>query len=406
MNKSTVLKIIIIFIISLIIFVGIILYILNSHKDEKKDENNEINNEQEESVIIEQQTNLTEIKEESQFYNALHYVNLYFNFIIDENNQAIMNVVYDKTTNVKNEINELGDSKFYAEKGYYKDLDNNHSVYIFEGVLEKNEDYSNFVCALLIDYENSTYAIIRKNTVEEIDKMNLKYNIDKNDNNQYDYYNVEDDEIIKSIFENFKLKVNQNLLEEGFNLLDNEYKSAKFNSVNEYINFINERKENIKNSIVINYKVITIDEKEKYIMSDQYNNYYIFYVTGPMKYTMMLDNYTVIDDETVNEYNKLDNYSKAHTCVDIFVNMINGKDYEKAYSKTEFNSLNEFEKYVKNNFYENNIIEVESVEEDDNMYIVNSKIYSDSNSDAQTSNKIFKIQLKETNGIDFVIMFN
>lgn len=404
MNKSTVLKIFIVIIIIVIIVIGILLSFLNINKENTQSENKEINEEQED-VTIEQQNNFVEVNEEGQFYNALHYINLYFNFIIDENNQAIKDIEYSKAINVNNEIKELEDSKFYAEKAYYKDLDYNHSLYIFEGKLEKNENYSSFVCGIIFDYENSTYAIIRKNSVEEIEKMNIEYNIEKNDNNQYEYYNVENYEIISSIFENFKLKVDQNLLEEEFNLLDNEYKTARFNNINEYYNFIDERKDQIKNSTVIKYKNTTIDDKEKYLVVDQYNNYYVFYVTGPMKYTMMLDNYTIIDDETMKEYNNLDNYSKAHTSVDIFINMINNKDYEKAYSKTEFNNLNEFEDYINNYFYNNNILEVKSVEENGDLYTVTTKIYSNSSNDAQIMDKIFNVQLKENNGIDFVIMF-
>lgn len=405
MNKSTVLKIFIVVIIIVIILIGILLSFFNNKENNIKDENEEINEQQEEDVTIEEQNNFVEVNEEGQFYNALHYINLYFNFIIDENNQAIKDIEYSKAINVNNEIQELEDSKFYAEKAYYKDLDYDHSLYIFEGKLEKNENYSNFVCGIIFDYENSTYAIIRKNSVEEIEKMNVEYNIEKNDNNQYEYYNVEYDEIISSIFENFKLKVNQNSLEEEFNLLDNEYKNSRFNNINEYYNFIDGRKEQIKNSTVIKYEKNTIDDKEKYLVVDQYNNYYVFYVTGPMKYTMMLDNYTIIDDETMKEYNNLDNYSKAHTCVDIFINMINNKDYEKAYSKTEFNNLNEFEDYINNYFYNNNILEVKSVEENDDLYTVTTKIYSNSSNDAQIMDKIFNVQLKENNGIDFVIMF-
>lgn len=405
MKKSTILKIIIIFIISIIIVIGILLYFLNINKKSSKSENNEINKKQDEDVTIEQQNSFAEVNEEGKFYNTLHCINLYFGFIRDENSQAVRDVEYSKTVNANNEIQELEDAKFYPERAYYKDFDYNHSLYIFDGKLEKNQNYSNFVCGVILDYENSTYAIIRKNTVEEVEKMNIESNIEINENNQYEYYNVENDEVIDSTFENFKSKVNQNLLEEGFNLLDNEYKNARFNNINEYSNFIEGRKDKIKNSTIINYKNTTVDDKEKYLVVDQYNNYYVFYITGPMKYTMMLDNYTIIDDETMNEYNKLDNYSKAHTCVDIFINMINNKDYQKAYSKTEFESMNEFEDFINNNFYDNNILEVKSVEENDDIYTVTTKIYSDSTSDAQIMDKVFKIKLKENNEMDFNIMF-
>ena len=410
MNKSTVLKIFIVIIIIVIIVIGILLSFLNINKENTQSENKEINEEQED-VTIEQQNNFVEVNEEGQFYNALHYINLYFSFIEDENNQAIKDTEYPKTMNANNEIQELEDAKFYAEKAYYKDFDYNHSLYIFEGKLEKDENYLSYVFGVILDYENSTYAVIRGNTVEEIKKITVEYNIEKNDNNKYEYYNAETNEIINSIFENFKLKVKQNLTEEGFNLLDNNYKTVRFENIDEYYNYINERKEIIENSIIVSYKNTTINEKEKYILLDEYNNYYIFFVTGPMEYTVMLDNYTIIDDETMNEYNSLDNYSKAHTNVDIFLKMINSKDYKHAYEKLEdtekdrnLNSLYKFKEYIEKNFYEVNYLEVNYVgENDDGSYLVNTTIRNNISSAADSMNKNFIVKLNE--GTDFVMSF-
>ena len=137
MKKSTILKIIIIFIISIIIVIGILLYFLNINKKSSKSENNEINKKQDEDVTIEQQNSFAEVNEEGKFYNTLHCINLYFGFIRDENSQAVRDVEYSKTVNANNEIQELEDAKFYPERAYYKDFDYNHSLYIFDGKLEK-----------------------------------------------------------------------------------------------------------------------------------------------------------------------------------------------------------------------------------------------------------------------------
>lgn len=405
MSKSFILKIMIIVVICIILIIGASLYMFGKKKEQN--ENLEIveESQEEEDTLIRKQEQLTEIEGESQFYNGLHYIDLYLNYIEEENEEAIVETSYSDGSEKNNtsEINKLKDSKFYAQSGYYKDYDENHSIYVYQGKLEKNNKYLVCVFGVIFDYQNSTYAIIRKDSVEDIDKMSLDFNIENKNNNYYEYYNAEESEIIEKTYNDFKAKVDQNLIEEGYNTLDSEYKNAKFTDINSYKYYINKRKDKIINSNIKNYKLSIVENKSKYIIVDQYNNYYIFYITGPMEYTMMLDNYTIVDEETMNNYNNLDKYSKAHTCVDIFINMINNEDYENAYLKTNFDSLSEFEKYIKNNFYEENTLEIEYVKEEDNMYIVKAKVYSDSNKKTDPVYKNFKVQLKEENGIEFKI---
>ena len=405
MSKSFILKIMIIVVICIILIIGASLYMFGQKQEQNENLKNVEESQEEEDTLIRKQEQLTKIEGESQFYNGLHYIDLYLNYIEEENEKAVVETTYSEGTekNSTSEINKLKESKFYAQSGYYKYYDENHSIYVYQGKLEKNNKYIVCVFGVIFDYQNSTYAIIRKDSVEDIDKMSLNFNIENKNNNCYEYYNAEENEIIEKTYNNFKTKVDQNLIEEGYNTLDSEYKSAKFTDINSYKYYINKRKDKIITSNIKNYKLAIIENKSKYTIVDQYNNYYIFYITGPMEYTMMLDNYTIVDEETMNNYNNSDKYSKAHTCVDIFINMINNEDYEKAYLKTNFNSLSEFEKYIKNNFYEENTLEIENVEEEDNMYIVKAKVYSDSNKDTDPIFKNFKVQLKEENGIEFKI---
>ena len=143
MSKSFILKIMIIVVICIILIIGASLYMFGKKKEQN--ENLEIveESQEEEDTLIRKQEQLTEIEGESQFYNGLHYIDLYLNYIEEENEEAIVETSYSDGSEKNNtsEINKLKDSKFYAQSGYYKDYDENHSIYVYQGKLEKNNKY-------------------------------------------------------------------------------------------------------------------------------------------------------------------------------------------------------------------------------------------------------------------------
>ena len=80
-----------------------------------------------------------------------------------------------------------------------------------------------------------------------------------------------------------------------------------------------------------------------------------------MKYTVILDTYTVDVLAYKNEYDKAEAEKKVELCLNRFFEAINNQDYEKAYSylnKTfkdeEFSTLEEFIQYVKTYWFKFN----------------------------------------------------
>ena len=146
-------------------------------------------------------------------------------------------------------------------------------------------------------------------------------------------------------------------------------------------------------------------------MENEYKNQYIIFVNKNEISKVRLDNYTILTENYIEDYNSLDNSSKAHTNVDIFLKMINSKDYKQAYEKLEetekngnLDSLDKFREYIENNFYETNYLDVNYVEEnDDGNYIVNTTLKNNISSAADSMEKNFVVKLNE--GTDFVISF-
>lgn len=146
-------------------------------------------------------------------------------------------------------------------------------------------------------------------------------------------------------------------------------------------------------------------------MENEYKDQYVIFVNKNELSKVRLDNYTILTENYIDDYNSLDNSSKSHTDVDIFLKMINSKDYRQAYEKLEetekdsnLNSLDRFKDYIENNFYETNYLYVNYVEEiEDGRFLVNTTLKSDISSAADSMEKNFIVKLNE--GTDFVISF-
>lgn len=387
MNKTNLLlKIIIFLVIAIIIIIFILLKLLNNNYDiSTKDKNNT-----EEDVLIESETELSKINDIKQYYNGLKHIKEYIN----------------------NSNNELYDSIFYSQKGYYKEFDITHALYIYDGELLSDEVVKEYAFGIIVDYDNQTYKIVEGNSIEQINLMNLDYDIENDDNNGYEYYYVEDEDIARNIFNNFKfnLKYHSSYIYENLN---EEYKEKRFDSnIEDFNQYVIDMQEKIENSVITGYKIDNISENEtKYIIENSNKNQFAFIQDENLDYTIMLDTYTILDNDFRSKYNSLSNESKTHTDIDMFIKMINTKDYAHAYEKLDetfrennFGTDENFAQYISNNFYENNFLNVDTIEERDGIYIVKTTITDSISSAAETMEKQFIVKLGE--GTDFIMSFN
>ena len=131
-----------------------------------------------------------------------------------------------------------------------------------------------------------------------------------------------------------------------------------------------------------------------------------------MKYTLILDTYTIDIPEFVDRYNSVTNQEKVILNINKFMQSINDGDYKYAYSiladsfkQNNFKTLEEFTNYVKTNFFENNKFDYRKFSgEADTYYTYEVDITDSSNASEEVKTKTFIVLLED--GTDFKISFN
>ena len=201
--------------------------------------------------------------------------------------------------------------------------------------------------------------------------------------------------------------------EEAYSLIDEEYKSIRFPTFEEYQAYIEEYQGILQNASLSQYSVEMKEDYTEYILVDNYNTSYTIKAEGIWDYTIRLDNYTIKVDTYEEDYNQLSEEQKVQTNVQIFLQMINTKDYRHAYAvldetfrNNNFNTLDSFHEYVNNNFFEYNLNTTSNirVNKEGNTYIYETTIKSGAGSAAETKAFMVIMQLQE--GTDFKMSFN
>ena len=276
--------------------------------------------------------------------------------------------------------------------------------YVYGKLVSENKTINNDLnYTVIVDYTNNSYSITKG-----IDEEKNNESIIQNEYNEFEFKEYSEEDIIRELFYNYKYLMLDDV-ENAFNMLEEKYKTKRFdNDLNEFREYINEQTTKIENSTFIQYAEI---EDNKYVVQDDLGNQYIFDIKDFYNYTVKLDIYTVLDEYFIQQYNEANKESKAHTNVDIFLQMINSKDYKQAYEKVgdkikenNLNSIDKFKEYMSDNFYSTNYLEVNDIEQnDDGNYIVNVTLKDNVGSVANSMKKSLIIQLMEDN--DFRIIF-
>lgn len=348
---------------------------------------------------------------DEEIMNIKNCIQKYIDYIDEEDYKAIFNIL-DSEYKQKSQINiDNVNSKIEKISGKYvckqikkKELDINCSVFYVYGslVLDNLRVNNDLNYTVIIDYSNNTFSIINGINNEENSK-----NIEPNEYNEYEFNDYSEEDILREQFYNYKYTI-LNEAEDAFNMLDEEYRNKRFNnSIAEFNNYINEQKDKMETSSFMEYTEI---DDNKYVIEDNYNKQYVFCISDFYNYNVKLDVYTIAEDYFTNKYNALDDSSKAHTNVDVFIKMINSKDYKQAYNKLDesfrnnnFGSVDNFENYIKENFFENNYLEVNEIEQKGEYYVVKTTLMNNISSAADSMEKNFVVKLNE--GTDFVISF-
>ena len=176
-------------------------------------------------------------------------------------------------------------------------------------------------------------------------------------------------------------------------------------------------------SSIEKYKINDKENEKEYICIDQYGNYYIFKDNGVMNYTVKLDTYTIDTEDFNNKYDNGSDQLKVGMNLEKIFQALNRKDYEYIYEKLDstfkqnnFSTLNDFEQYAKENFYDINKIEYGKFQEKSGVYIYEILISDaqeivsndeEKNDEQISENKIqrnFVVKLEDNK--DFIFAFN
>lgn len=240
------------------------------------------------------------------------------------------------------------------------------------------------------DIQNKTYDVIflsKKEYEKALDtevKSPKEIIIEKNNNNSIPYKYVDEADIVKEYFNDY-INSAIDFPEDMYNILDKEYREAKFGSLDEFKKYVNGNVQlkklynclNLEADDYGSYMEYYIEKDEaklenyivqeeteeytRYVCIDSFGNYYIFHVTDTMEYSLVLDTYTINIPEFTEKYEKSNAQEKVILNINKFMQSINDKDYKFAYSiladsfkENKFKTIGDFQKYIEDNFFEKN----------------------------------------------------
>ena len=423
-------------IIIIVIMVICILFYLKSNQD-KYNDNENIN-------IIEKvstQKKFNEVNDRNDYYDIKKILNKYIIYarqvygwmnsqkyesddISTEGKEAFYSILdneYIKDMNIqKNDLNkiikEYQSEECILNKLYFYNISDNLKLYYSQITI----DNENLNLLIKVDNKNETYSVFLNDYVSkngysidtEIQNMKIDSNsIERNKFNTYRKSNINDDYIIVDYIDDIKNKLISNPKNVYQNMLEQEYREKRFESLQNFINYINQNKEEIES--IEAKKYIILNEKHEYIIQDQYDNYYVINEKAIMDYTIRFDLYTISEDEFSSSYKSATNEKKVQMNISKFIQMINRHDYKTAYSCLATSFKNNYtltgEKFieaVKNKFFTyNNVEYVKCDEVGNNTYAYEIKLtdLTGNNQEEKTITIIMKLNDEENFEMSFDI---
>lgn len=322
--------------------------------------------------------------------------------------------------NLNTKLKKVGDITITIKNMYWIPKNESIGLYFVYGFQKdaSNNEITNFSMMVKIDKRNRTYKLLLEDYVEEYykdlkigDYIEIKEEEIKNDiYNQYSFKEITDEEYTKDLFLHYR-RIFKESKEETYNLLDEKYKEKNFESLDEYLKYVNDHYLKIINAKLETYNRKNKTEYTQYIFKDTNGNYYIFKETAPFQYNVMLDNYTIPTEDFIETYNASKDAEKVVLNIKKFFMGIDDKNYGYSYSvlseafrNNKYLSKNDFINYAEQNFFEKNKIEYINYTEENGVYIYKIKISDATGKSAETKQFNMIIRLKE--GTDFEMSFS
>lgn len=405
-NQKKLLVIIMIIIIAIITILVISIAMINNknnHGIEEKSDSHEI------EYIAYVNEDIRLVQDYSSYYIVLECIDILNDAITNNKEEIISSIV--KSGNIpKSTIKNV-------KHMYVGERSTSNTYYI-----ECNNQDNNSICLIMYqDRENITYEfeyITRDEYNNSIDTKKgkvLTNNIKKNKYNTYTIRMKSTESLISDYVEEY-IRLLKEDVNEAYEKLDTEYREKRFNnSINEFKDYINKNLEKIEKAVMTDYGSSIVMNNGKasmvYVYRDTNNHDFIIKEEAVMEYKILLDEYTVKDNEYIKAYNKLNTNQKVQYNISIFFKCINEKNYKMAYNllneqfkQNNFKTQEQFEKYISENFFDTNLLGNIGIEDKgENTYICTCSYKDSLSSNSKTSSAQMAIRLSE--GTDFEISF-
>ncbi len=417
-NKLKKIIIILCFIIAIIVLILLCYLKMNENYD-----SNITNNIDENSFDVEVDEEIMDTLTEDELFNAKNCIQLYVNYIADKNYDAVMSVLDENyikennisVDNIENKIKKYNDNNYFIiSKAYKKELTLDIVKYYISGSIFDNKFSTSeqIDCTVLMDNANNVFSIVPED-LRNNSKFEFNEYIKLDANNYYNkvvYKAYSNGDVISEYFNLYKdLAINNPNL--AFQLLDSTYKEKRFNnSIDEYKKYLKDI--DVENIYLSKFSCNIYKNYNEYVGVDKNGLYYFFREKTPMNFSVILDTYTILSDDFKETYDKADNEKKIQMNIDRFVHMINNKDYRTAYGyiadgfkNNYLDTQDKFENYIKNEFFEYNNFEFDSIEQKgSNLYTCTLTL-----TDATGNSKDFKkitIIMQLNDNYDFKMSFS
>lgn len=417
-NKLKKIIVILCFIIAIIVLILLFYLKMNENYD-----SNITNNIDEKSFDVEVDEEIMDTLTEDELFNAKNCIQLYVNYIADKNYDAVMSVLDENyikennisVDNIENKIKKYNDNNYcIISKAYKKELTLDIVKYYISGSIFDNKFSTSeqIDCTVLMDNANNVFSIVPED-LRNNSKFEFNEHIKLDANNYYNkvvYKAYSNGDVISEYFNLYKdLAINNPNL--AFQLLDSTYKEKRFNnSIDEYKKYLKDI--DVENIYLSKFSYNIYKNYNEYVGVDKNGLYYFFREKTPMNFSVILDTYTILSDDFKETYDKADNEKKIQMNIDRFVHMINNKDYRTAYGyiadgfkNNYLDTQDKFENYIKNEFFEYNNFEFDSIEQKGSNLYTCTLTLTDATGNSKDSKKI-TIIMQLNDNYDFKMSFS
>jgi len=386
--------------------------------------------------VVPNNKTIQSVSSRNDFYVVKNIVDNYYTYIenisagVDVNTNSGMlysfldddyiNAFGITTDNILDKLGKCGNVTAVINKMDVSENTKTTSTYFVYGMLIDSDanTVSDFTLMVTLDLANYTFSVAPYDYITKLGYDKLKEGdtlsrditeIADKQYNEYEYADTSDEAVMLDYMELYSAEAIYKT-DESYNLLDSAYRDKRFGSLENYKKYVQDNKDNLANITITKYSADGTEDNMQYMCIDTNENTYTINETGIMQFTIMLDNYTIKTDQFNTAYAQATDENKVATNIDIFIRMINTKDYNNAYNLLDsgfrnnyFKAESDFENYVKQNFFNNNVLTVNNVTSDAGLYQANVTLSSGNTVAADTKTWTFIMEIGQ--GTDFVISF-